>query len=165
MAKIELLFGAPNLFIDEIEIEKDAYAWDICMETAVIRRFQSSINRLSITKKNGDNFFSLLIYIECNQMLKLPKLSSGVYRHNGFVLPKLIIHGDHGKDQNNGGIVFLSDHHINAIGNGFEENFGFEYFEYTRTGSIKNLAGSPIYLLGKEAHIYDGGKFYKAKAQ
>ena len=165
MAKIELLFGAPNLFIDEIEIEKDAYAWDICMETAVIRRFQSSINRLSITKKNGDNFFSLLLYIECNQMLKLPKLSSGVYRHNGFVLPKLIIHGDHGKDKKNGSKVLLTEKHINAIGNGFEENLGFEYFEYTRTGSIQNLANSPFYLLGKEAHTEDGGKFYKAKAE
>ena len=66
MAKIELLFGAPNLFIDEIEIEKDAYAWDSCRETAVIRRFHSLINRLSITKKNGDNFFEVSINLSTN---------------------------------------------------------------------------------------------------
>jgi hypothetical protein len=165
MAKIELLFGGPNNLKDEIEIEKDAYAWDICIETAVIRRFRRLINGLSITRKNGDNFFSLLLYIECNQMLKLPKISSGVYRHNGFVLPKLIIHGDHGIDQKSEQSVLLSDKHINGIGKGFEEEIGFEYFEYTRTGSINNLSNAPIYLLGKEAHIYDGGKFYKAKTQ
>jgi len=165
MAKIELLFGAPKNLKDEIEIEEDAYGWDVCIETAVIRRFQFWIKHLSKTRKNGDNFFDLLLYIECNQMLKLPKLSSGVYRHKGFVLPKLIIHGDHGIDKKNSGKVLLTEKHINSIGTGFEGEIGFEYFEYTRTGSINNLADSPIYLLGKEAHIYDGGKFYNAKAQ
>ena len=79
------------------------------------------------------------------------------------MLPKLIIHGDHGIDKKNSGKVLLTEKHINSIGAGFEEEIGFEYFEYTRTGSINNLADSPIYLLGKEAHIHDGGKFYKAK--
>jgi hypothetical protein len=163
MAKIELLFGGPNNLKDEIEIEEDAYGWDVCIETAAIRRFQIWIKHLSKTRKNGDNFFSLLIYVECNIMLELPKITSGVYRHNGFVLPKLVINGDHGKDQKNGSKVLLTDKHINAIGKNFEEEIGFEYFEYIRTGSINNQSNSPIYLLGKEEHIYDGGKFYKAK--
>jgi len=163
MAKIELLFGAPNNLKDEIEIEEDAYGWDVCIETAVIRRFQIWINHLSKTRKNGDNFFSLLVFVECSIMLELPRLSSGVYRHNGFVLPKLIIHGDHGKDKKTSGIVLLADHHINAIGKGFEESIGFEYFEYSRTGIISNQSHPPIYPLGKEEHIYDGRKFYKAK--
>lgn len=165
MAKIEILFGAPNNLKDEIEIEEDAYGWDVCIETAVIRRFGIWIDYLTKTKKGDNNFFELLVFVECHIMLELPKVSSGVYRHNGFVLPKMVIHGDYGKDKKNGGIALLADHHINAIGKGFEENIGFEYFEYTRSGVINNQSNSPIYLLGKEEQIYDEGKFYKVKTQ
>lgn len=165
MAKIELLFGGPNTLQDEIEIEKDAYAWDVCIEMAVIRRFRHWINHLSKRNQNGDHFFELLLYVDCLQMIGLPKMTSGTYRHNGFVLPKLIIHGDHGIDQKTGNKILLSEKHLEAMGNGFEENIGFEYFEYRRCGITSNRSNAPIHFPGNEAHIEDGGKFYKAKAE
>ena len=137
MSRIELLFGGPTSLKDEIEIEEDAYGWGISIEAAVIRRFRSTANRLVKTNKNGDRFFELIVFVETIQKLTLPKMSSGIYRHNGFVLPKLIIHDEYGIDQKSGEKVPLLEKHINAIGNGMEEHFGYEYFEYVLAGTSK----------------------------
>ena len=164
MAKIELLFGGPITQDEEISVEKYAYNWDVSIETAVIKQFRFWIDHL--TKKSnddGDSFFELLLLIECNLLLKLPKISAGVYRHNGFLLPKIVIHGDYGIDKDISNQVLLSDTHINAIGSGFEGEIGFEYFEYARTGLIKASKNNVIYLLGDKPHIYESGKFYRAK--
>jgi hypothetical protein len=99
MAKIELLFGGPIAHDEEISVENYAYNWDVSIETAVIRKFKSWISYLSSKSDDKDNtFFELLLFIGINQMLKLPKITSGTYCHNGFVLPKIIIHSDHGVD-------------------------------------------------------------------
>lgn len=132
MTRIELLFGAPTALKDEIEIEEDAYAWGISIETVVIRRFRSSVNHLVKANKQGDHFFELIVFVETTQMLSLPKMSSGMYRHNGFVLPKLIIHEQFGIDKQSKEKVPLLEKHIHAIGNGMEEHFGYEYFESVR---------------------------------
>lgn len=132
-----MLFGGPNNPTDEIEIEEDAYGWGIGIEAAVIRRFRSSADRLIKGNEQGDHFFELVIFVETIQMLSLPKMSSGIYRHNGFVLPKLIIHDEYGIDKKSGERILLLEKHINAIGNGMEENFGYEYFEYRYGGRGK----------------------------
>jgi hypothetical protein len=164
MAKIELLFGWPTSQEEEISVENCAYNWDVSIETAVIKQFRFWINHL--TKKSnddGDNFFELLLFIECNELFYLPKISAGIYRHNGFVLPKMIINGDYGVDKTSGSMVLLSENHINAIGSRFEDEIGYEYFEYARIGLIKATKEDAIYLLGDRPHIYESGKFYKAK--
>ncbi|MBT8589741.1 hypothetical protein G6692_03040 [Polynucleobacter paneuropaeus] len=131
MAKIELLFGGPIAYDEEISVENYAYNWDVSIETAVIRKFKSWINYLSIKSDDkGNTFFELLLFIGINQMLKLPKITSGTYRHKGFVLPKIIIHGDHGVDKQTGNSVSLTESCINIIGNNFEDEIGYEYFEY-----------------------------------
>ena len=147
MTKIELLFGGPTSLKDEIEIEEDAYGWGISIEAAVIRRFRSSADRLVKTNKQGDHFFELVVFVGTLQKISLPKMSSGIYHHNGFVLPKLIIHGEYGVDQKTGEKILLTDKHINAIGMGMEENFGYEYFEYVRSSTIKNSRSLPAVRL------------------
>jgi hypothetical protein len=160
MAKIELLFGGPTTQDEEISVEKYAYNWGVSIETAVIKQFRFWIDHLTKKSNNdGDGFFELLLLIECNLLLKLPKISASVYRHKGFVLPKIIIHGDYGIDKDSGSRVLLSETHINAIGSGFEAEIGFEYFEYARTGLIKASKNDAIYLLGDKPHIYESGKF------
>ena len=136
MAKIELLFGAPIAHDEEISVENYAYNWDVSIETAVIRKFKSWISYLSIKSDDKDNtFFELLLFIGINQMLKLPKITSGTYRHKGFVLPKIIIHGDRGVDKQTGNSVSLTESCINIIGNNFENEIGYEYFEYRQIES------------------------------
>jgi hypothetical protein len=131
MAKIELLFGGPIAHDEEISVENYAYNWDVSIETAVIRKFKSWISSLSIKSDDKDNtFFELLLFIGINQMLKLPKITSGTYSHKGFVLPKIIIHGNCGVDKQTGNSVSLTESYINIIGNNFEDEIGYEYFEY-----------------------------------
>ena len=131
MAKIELLFGGPIAHDEEVSVENYAYNWDVSIETAVIRKFKSWISYLSIKSDDKDNtFFELLLFIGINQMLKLPKITSGTYEHKGFVLPKIIIHGDCGLDKKTGNSVSLTESCINIIGNNFEDEIGYEYFEY-----------------------------------
>jgi hypothetical protein len=140
MAKIELLFGGPIAHDEEISVENYAYNWDVSIETAVIRKFKSWISYLSSKSDDKDNtFFELLLFIGINQMLKLPKITSGTYRHKGFVLPKIIIHGDHGVDKKTGNTVLLTESCINIIGNNFEDEIGYEYFEYLQIAPADSL--------------------------
>lgn len=136
MAKIELLFGGPIAHDEEISVENYAYNWDVSIETAVIRKFKSWISYLSSKSDDKDNtFFELLLFIGINQMLRLPKITSGTYGHKGFVLPKIIIHGDHGVDKQTGNSISLTESCINIIGNNFEDEIGYEYFEYRQIES------------------------------
>jgi len=130
MARIELLFGGPIAHDEEISVENYAYNWDVSIETAVIRKFKSWISHLANkTSDKGDTFFELLLYIGINEMLKLPKISAGTYRHKGFVLPKIIIHGNCGVDKQTGNSVLLKEDYVNIIGSNFEGEIGYEYFE------------------------------------
>ena len=140
MAKIELLFGGPIAHDEEMSVENYAYNWDVSIETAVIRKFKSWISYLSSKSDDKDNtFFELLLFIGINQMLKLPKITSGTYCHNGFVLPKIIIHSDHGVDKKTGNTVLLTESCINIIGNNFEDEIGYEYFEYRQIAPADSL--------------------------
>ena len=130
MARIELLFGGPIAHDEEISVENYAYNWDVSIETAVIRKFKSWISNLANkTSDKGDTFFELLLYIGINEMLKLPKITAGTYRNRGFVLPKIIIHGNCGVDKQTGNSVLLTESYANIIGSNFEDEIGYEYFE------------------------------------
>ena len=130
MAKIELLFGSPITHDEEISVENYAYNWDISIETAVNRQFKSLVSGLSKrTDEKENTFFELLLFIGINDMLKLPNITADTYRHNGFLLPKIIIHGDTGINKETGDLVKLTEQHINIIGHNFEDEVGYEYFE------------------------------------
>ena len=130
MVRIELLFGGPIAHDEEISVENYAYNWDVSIETAVIRKFKSWISHLANkTSDKGDTFFELLLYIGINETLKLPKITAGTYRHKGFVLPKIIIHGNCGVDKQTGNSVLLKEDYVNIIGSNFEDEIGYEYFE------------------------------------
>lgn len=130
MANIELRFGGAIGHSEEISIENYAVNWGISIETAVIRQFKSWIGGLSKRSDDTNNtFFELLLFIGINEMLKLPKITAGTYRHNGFLLPKIIIHGDRGINKETGDLVALTENHINIIGQNFEDEIGYEYIE------------------------------------
>ena len=130
MAKIDLLFGGPITHEEEISVENYAYNWDVSIETAVIRQFKFWISDLSNkTNDKGDTFFELLLFIGMNEMLKLPKITAGTYPHKGILLPKIIIHGTYGTDKQTGNSVLLTKRDINILGNNFEDEIGYEYFE------------------------------------
>lgn len=133
MAKIELLFGGPTTLREEVAVENYAYDWNTSIETAVIRNFFRWIDYLLAKKTDqGDGFFELLLFIDTNEMLTLPKISASTYRHKGYVLPKMIIHDDYGVVKGSGDLVLLSERYVNIIGDNFEEYIEYEYYEFHR---------------------------------
>ena len=140
MAKIELLFGGPIAHDEEISVENYAYNWDVSIETAVIKKFKSWISYLSVKSDDaGNTFFELLLFIGISKMLKLPKITAGTYSHRGFMLPKIIIHGNRGVDKKTGNTVLLTESYINIIGGNFEDEIGYEYFEYRQIARVDSL--------------------------
>ena len=140
------------------------YNWDVSIETAAIRKLKSWISNLANkTNDEDDNFFELLLFIGINEMLRPPKITAGTYRHNGFVLRKMIIHGDYGIDKETNQSIFLSESHINLIGSYFEGEIAYKYYENQLCGAVSAPKDQMIYLLDDKPHVFNDGKFYKAK--
>lgn len=132
MSKIELLFGEPTTL--NLEIESYAYDFNVSIETALLRTFQSTVRSLAKkTNDRGDTFFELLLFVSSHQLLRLPKITTGVYRHNGFIYPKIVLNRDRGLNKKTGELVFLTNAHINGIASEFQDEFPYEYFELLRS--------------------------------
>ena len=70
--------------------------------------------------------------LEINRKLEKGKVTTGVYRHKGFVYPKIVIHGDTGIYKDSSKRFFLSDEYINYIGTEMDKEFDYEYFGFKR---------------------------------
>lgn len=163
MAKIELYFGHPQDEKNLDIIEDHAYNQNINIETAVIRGFQSLHQILNNRNKDNDTFFELILVCGYSTWSTLPKITTGVYRHRGFVYPKLVIHGDTGIFKDTSEIFFLSDEYINFIGEEVEKEFDYEYFGLQRLGKASYANNDVIYHLGNKPHIYHEGNFIEVK--
>jgi len=163
MAKIELYFGNPTTEKEWEMVEAEAYAGDICIESAVIQDFYSIVKPMLVKTKEGDNYFELVIYRLFDVLVALPRITMGAYRHNGFVLPKMIIHGEYAEDKETHEKIMLSDKMIEDLGREFEYKWNFEYFDFKRMGKVEVLENELIYLLKNKPHVYRFGSFMQAK--
>lgn len=162
MAKIELYFGHPQQDKHWDGVEECAYNHDVNIETAVIRGFQA-VNSVTTRQYEQGNYFELVLMSLTKCLYKLPLITTGVYKHKGFVYPKLIIHGDILKDGDSGKKTFLKDEHIEYIGKNFDDDFDYEYFEFKRIGRTSFLNDEVIYHLRNKPHIYHEGNFIEVK--
>jgi hypothetical protein len=87
----------------------------------------------------------------------------GAYRHNGFVLPKMTIHGEYAKDKETHEKIMISDKMIEDLGSEFEYKWNFEYFDFKRIGKVEALENEVIYFLKNKPHVYRFGSFMEAK--
>jgi len=99
MAKIELYFGNPTTEKEWEMVEAEASAGGVCIESAVIRDFNSIVQPLLVKTREGDNYFELVLCRLFDVLVELPTISVGKYRHNGFILPEMIIHGEYASDK------------------------------------------------------------------
>ena len=113
MAKIELYFGHPQDEENIDSIENRACNQDINIETSVIRGFQSLHKILTRRNEDNDTFFELVLICGFSIFCQFPKVTTGVYRHSGFVYPKIVIHGDTGIYKDSNKRFFLTDEYIN----------------------------------------------------
>lgn len=159
MAKIELLLGGPTTVEREDEIEEVIYELNISMETAVITRVKALIKWLSGVNKEKQNYLDLVASDDINNAVQFPKISFGVYRHHGYVLPKMIINGFELIATETGDKYFISNRLIDVIGHYIEDVFEFEYWGFQRIGKVVPSKSDVIYHLGDKPHIYHSGGF------
>lgn len=159
MAKIELLLGGPTTSEREENIEALISEHDVNSETAVILKVKSLIRSLSAVNDRNQNYFEICTFIIMGQLVRLPKISFGIYKHNGFVLPKLIINGFHMTNNSMGEMQFISNKLIDEIGLDFENSFDFEYWGFQRVGKVFPSKADIIYHLRGKPHIYNSGEF------
>lgn len=163
MPKIELLLGGPTTAEREDDIEEVIYDSNISMETAVILRVKALIKWLSGSNKEDRNYFDLVASDDIDHPVQLPKISFGVYRHRGYVLPKMIINGFDLITAETGNAYFISNRLIDVIGNYLEDEFEFEYWGFQRVGKATPNKSDVIYHLGDRPHIYHAGQFIEVR--
>ena len=163
MAKIELYFGHPQREENLNGFENVVCNQDINFETAVIRGFQD-LHRI-LTRRNVDNdtFFELILICGFSIFCQFPRVTTGVYRHRGFVYPKIVIHSDTGIYKDSKKRFFLSDEYINYIGTEMDKEFDYEYFGFKRFGKASLVTDEVIYHLRNKPHIYHEGNFIEVK--
>jgi len=163
MAKIELYFGHPQREENLNGFENVVCNQDINFETAVIRGFQD-LHRI-LTRRNVDNdtFFELILICGFSIFCQFPRVTTGVYRHRGFVYPKIVIHGDTGIYKDSKKRFFLSDEYINFIGTEMDKEFDYEYFGFKRFGKASLVTDEVIYHLRNKPYIYHEGNFIEVK--
>ena len=163
MAKIELYFGHPQREENLNGFENVVCNQDINFETAVIRGFQD-LHRI-LTRRNVDNdtFFELILICGFSIFCQFPRVTTGVYRHRGFVYPKIVIHGDTGIYKDSKKRFFLSDEYINYIGTEMDKEFDYEYFGFKRFGKASLVTDEVIYHLRNKPHIYHEGNFIEVE--
>ena len=165
MAKIELYFGNPTTDKEWEMVEAEARAGDLCIESAVIQDFYSIVKPLLAKTKGGDNYFELVLFRLFDVLVKLPEITMGAYKHNGFVLPKMTIHREYATDKETHEKIMISDAMVEDLGSEFEYKWNFEYFDFKRIGKVEVLENEVIYLLKNKPHVYRFGSFLEAKSK
>ena len=163
MAKIELYFGNPTTEREWEMVEAEARAGDICIESAVIQDFYSIVRPLLVKTNDDENYFELVICCISGVSVTLPAITMGAYKHNGFVLPKMTIHGDYAVEKETNQRIVISKEWIEGIGQDFEYERNFEYFDFKVIGKVEALKHESLYLLKNKLHVYRSGSFIESK--
>ena len=132
------------------------------MESAVILRVKALVKWLSGANEGNQNYLDLEATDDIGQSVRLPSISFGVYKHRGYVLPKMIINGFHLSATETGETYFISNRLIDVIGRYIEDVFEFEYWGFQRIGKVVPSKSDVIYYLGDRPHIYHSGQFIAA---
>jgi hypothetical protein len=159
MARIDILFGAPTSEKEWDWIEKYSDNSNTSIENALLKNFRFFFESLCKSESDGSNYFELVICSIKGDSIKLPKMTVGTYKHNGFVLPKLVIHGDYGIDRDSKKPVFISDTFIEAIGKDSELEFSHDYYGFKRVGKVSLQTNEVKYLINGAEHIFHEGNF------
>ena len=163
MAKIELYFGNPTTEKEWEMVEAEARAGDICIESAVIQDFYSIVKPLLVKTKNDENYFELVLCVISGILVTLPAITMGAYKHNGFVLPKMTIHGDYAVERKTHQRIVISKEWIDGLGQEFEYKWNFEYFDFKIIGKVEAQKNEVIYLLTNKPHVYRSGRFIETR--
>lgn len=163
MAKIEIYFGNPNSEKEWNWVEKFCDTLNIGVEASIFKNFSISFENFVALDEQGRTYFELIVSCINGDRVKLPKMTAGTYKHNGFVLPKLVIHGDYAIDIDTNKPIFISDAFIEAIGKDSELDFSYDYYGFKRVGKVSLKTNEVTYLIKDKEHIFHSGNFLEVK--
>ncbi len=163
MAKIEILLGGPTTQEREDQIEELISDFNINLETALIVRTKSLYQWLVKKDSANANYFDWFLSSELNQSVLLPKIGFGVYKHKGFVLPKLVINGFYLRAIEVNKKYFIGNNLLDKLGNELEDEFEFHYYGFKRIGRAIADKDDVIYHLRNKPHIYHSGEFLEVQ--
>jgi mannose-6-phosphate isomerase class I len=110
-----------------------------------------------------ENYFELVICGISGILVTLPAITMGAYKHNGFVLPKMTIHGDYAVERKTHQRIVISKEWIDGLGQEFEYKWNFEYFDFKIIGKVEAQKNEVIYLLTNKPHVYRSGRFIETR--
>jgi len=96
MAKIEIYFGNPNSEKEWNWVENFCDNFNIGVEASIYKNFNISFQSFVKVDEQGKTYFELIIGSIKGDIVKLPKMTVDTYKHNGFILPKVVIHSHYG---------------------------------------------------------------------
>lgn len=163
MAKIEIYFGNPNSEKEWNWVEKFCDSLNIGVEASIFKNFSISFENFSALDDQGRTYFELIVSCINGDRVKLPEMTAGTYKHNGFVLPKLVIHGDYAVDIDTNKPIFISDKFIEAIGKDCELDFSYDYYGFKRVGKVSLKTNEVTYSIKEREYIFHEGKFLEIK--
>ena len=163
MAKIEIYLGGPTTQERADQIEELGLDLNINLETAVILRTKFLYKWLIKIDSAKANYFDLLLSAELNQSIQMPKISFGVYKYNGFALPKFVINGFYMKGTQTNKNFFINNNLLDSLGHSLEEEFEFHYYGFKRIGKVIADKDDVIYNLRNKPHIYHSQEFFEVK--
>ena len=163
MAKIEIYFGNPNSEKEWGWVEKFCDSLNIGVEASIFKNFSISFENFVALDEQGRTYFELIVSCINGDRVKLPKMTAGTHKHNGFVLPKLVIHGDYAIDIDTNKPIFISDTFIEEIGKDCELDFSYDYYGFKRVGKVSLKTNEVTYLIKDKEHIFHSGNFLEVK--
>lgn len=131
VSNLELRFGPPSTEDKESLTDKRAIEFDVSVERVLLVDFEDLLTKVWM-REERDNIFELLILIHAGEAVECPHVSFGIYTHNGYRYPKVVIHGDYLNIRNSSRRLWLNDETVDAIGRDLDANFEYEYVGFHR---------------------------------
>jgi len=163
MAKIEVFLGGPTTQERADQVEALLSDYNINFETAVIMRAKFLYRWLVKKDSEGLNYFDWFASAEINRSVQMPKISFGIYKHKGYVLPKLVINGFYMKEIDANKKYFICNNMLDRLGHELENEFEFYFYGFKRIGRAIADIGDVIYHLRSKPHIYHSGEFLEVQ--
>ena len=158
MAKINLYFGNPCNEWAQETVTEIAINNDISMGEAAFMLFQKLIETI-LRKSEDQNSLDTHVSWHFDKSVSVPKIAARSYVKKGSTYPMIVMSKGYVVDKKTFSQIPVKDGAILDFAKRFEEELGFEFLEFRRTGKERAKAGEIIYILRNKRHTYRSGCF------
>jgi len=158
MANINLYFGNPCNEWAQETVTEIALNNDISMREAAFILFHKLVETIAI-KPEGQNSLDTHFSWFFDKSVIVPKITARSYIKKGSTYPMIVMSKEYVVDKKTDSQIPVTDSAILDFAKRFEEELGFDFLEFRRTGKVLAKAGEIIYILRNKRHTYRSGCF------